>query len=121
MWLSMAPAIISKKEVALISEKQFAFESSEEFSETMEIIVSRCSMCHAREPVWAGVNWAPGDVYLETPNDISKNAKLIYIHSAITHAMPPANVTYMEEDERAILKSWFRSTVNEMSFSDAIK
>ena len=78
-------------------------------------------MCHAREPVWEGVNWAPGDVYLETPNDISKNAKLIYMHSAISYAMPPANVTCMEENERAILKSWFRNTVNEMSFSEAIK
>tara|TARA_B100001173_G_scaffold289700_1_gene279763 strand:- start:109 stop:1071 length:963 start_codon:yes stop_codon:yes gene_type:complete len=121
MWLSMAPAIISKKEVARISEKQVAFESAEEFSETIDIVVSRCSMCHAREPVWEGVNWAPGDVYLETPNDISKNAKLIYMHSAISYAMPPANITYMEENERAILKSWFRNTVNEMSFSDAIK
>ena len=89
MWLSMAPAIISKKEVARISEKQVAFESAEEFSETIDIVVSRCSMCHAREPVWEGVNWAPGDVYLETPNDISKNAKLIYMHSAISYAMPP--------------------------------
>ena len=121
MWLSMAPAIISKKEAARISEKQVAFESAEEFSETIDIVVSRCSMCHAREPVWEGVNWAPGDVYLETPNDISKNAKLIYMHSAISYAMPPANITYMEENERAILKSWFRNTVNEMSFSDAIK
>ena len=121
MWLSMAPAIISKKEVARISEKQVAFESAEEFSETIDIVVSRCSICHAREPVWEGVNWAPGDVYLETPNDISKNAKLIYMHSAISYAMPPANITYMEENERAILKSWFRNTVNEMSFSDAIK
>jgi len=121
MWLSMAPAIISKKEAERISEKQVAFESAEEFTETIDIVVSRCSMCHAREPVWEGVNWAPGDVYLETPNDISKNAKLIYMHSAISYAMPPANVTYMEESERAILKSWFRNTVNEMSFSDAIK
>jgi len=121
MWLSMAPAIISEKEVARINEKHVAFESAEEFSETVDIVVSRCSMCHAREPVWEGVNWAPGDVYLETPKDITKNAKLIYLHSAISHAMPPANITYMEDHERAILKRWFRSTVNGMSFTEALK
>ena len=121
MWLSMAPAIISEKEVARINEKHVAFESAEEFSETVDIVVSRCSMCHAREPVWEGVNWAPGDVYLETPNDITKNAKLIYLHSAISYAMPPANITYMEDHERAILKRWFRSTVNGMSFTEALK
>jgi len=121
MWLSMAPAIISEKEVARINEKHVAFESAEEFSETVDIVVSRCSMCHAREPVWEGVNWAPGDVYLETPNDITKNAKLIYLHSAISYAMPPANITYMEDHERAILKRWFRSTVHGMSFTEALK
>ncbi len=121
MWLSIAPTIISEKEAARINEKQVAFESAEEFSETIDIVVSRCSMCHAREPVWEGVNWAPGDVYLETPNDITKNAKLIYLHSAISHAMPPANVTYMEDHERAILKRWFRSTVNGMSLTEALK
>ncbi len=121
MWLSIAPIIISEKEAARINEKQVAFESAEEFSETIDIVVSRCSMCHAREPVWEGVNWAPGDVYLETPNDITKNAKLIYLHSAISHAMPPANVTYMEDNERAILKRWFRSTVNGMSLTEALK
>jgi uncharacterized membrane protein len=121
MWLSMAPAMISEKEAARINEKQVTFESVEEFSETVDIVVSRCSMCHAREPVWEGVNWAPGDVYLETPNDITKNAKLIYLHSAISYAMPPANITYMEDHERAILKRWFRSTVNGMSFAEALK
>ena len=121
VWLSMAPTMISEKEAARINEKQVAFESAEEFSETIDIVMSRCSMCHAREPVWEGVNWAPGDVYLETPNDITKNAKLIYLHSAISHAMPPANVTYMEDHERAILKRWFRSTVNRMSLTEALK
>ena len=121
MWLSMAPAIISKKEAARISEKQVAFKNAEEFSETIDIVVSRCSMCHEREPVWEGVNWAPGDVHLETPIDVNKNAKLIYMHSAISYAMPPANVTYKEENKSTIQKSWFSNTVNEMSFYDAIK
>ena len=60
MWLSMSPAINSEKEeVALMSEKQIAFERAEEFPETMEIVLGRCSMCHAREPVWEGVNGHP--------------------------------------------------------------
>ena len=122
MWLSMAPSLSSdKQELALMSKKQDAFEKAEGFSQTKEIVLGRCSMCHARQPVWDGINWAPGKVYLETTYDITKNAKLIYLHSAISHAMPPANITYMEDHERAILKSWFRSTVNGMSFTEALK
>ena len=122
MWLSMAPSLSSdKQELALMSKKQDAFEKAEGFSQTKEIVLGRCSMCHARQPVWDGINWAPGKVYLETTYDITKNAKLIYLHSAISHAMPPANITYMEDHERAILKRWFRSTVNGMSFTEALK
>jgi len=40
------------------------------FDDISDIIVSRCSMCHAREPVWDGMISAPKGVFLETDHDI---------------------------------------------------
>ena len=105
----MAPAIISKKEAARISEKQVAFESAEEFSETIDIVVSRCSMCHAREPLWDGLVEAPGGILLETEHDIAINAKQIYVNAGISNYMPPNNISYMEPSERKLIVEWFET------------
>ena len=56
---------------------------------------------HSREPYWDGIRWAPKGVLLETRGDIAKNARLIYLQSGMTNAMPPANVTFLEPDDGA--------------------
>jgi uncharacterized membrane protein len=71
-----------------------------------DIVVSRCSMCHAAEPVWAGIAHAPKGVVLDTPERIRAHARLIDITSVRSSAMPPGNVTDMTPDERATLAAW---------------
>ena len=66
-------------------------------------------MCHATEPYWEGIAVAPKNVVLETPSQIARYAKEIYLQSAVSDAMPPANITYMEAEERALLRAWFES------------
>ena len=66
-------------------------------------------MCHARDPVWDGIRWAPKGVLLETRADIAKNAHLIYLQAGISHAMPPGNITNISQKDRAILVNWYRS------------
>lgn len=88
-------------------EKQFA--SAEGFEDVESIILGRCSMCHAREPVWDGVHRAPKGVLLETPSEIARHAEAIYIQAGVTHAMPPANVTMIDEQDRAALVRWYRA------------
>ena len=46
-------------------------ESLVKFVELSDTIVSRCGMCHAREPLWDGMIEAPGGLLLETKNDIA--------------------------------------------------
>ena len=85
------------------------FAAADGFEDVHDIMLGRCSMCHAREPVWEGILWAPKGVLLETEADIARNAKSIYLQAGLSHAMPPANVTYMEpEDRRAVVK-WYRA------------
>ena len=74
-----------------------------------DTIVSRCAMCHAREPLWEGIAEAPGGVFLENNSDIAKNAKAIYINSGISNYMPPNNISYMEPGERKLIIEWFEN------------
>ena len=71
-----------------------------------DIVAGRCSMCHAAEPGWEGLATAPKRVVLETDAQIARHAREIFLQAGLTDAMPPANVTYMEPEERAALRAW---------------
>ena len=50
---------------------------------------------------------SPKNVQLETKQQILHHAHNIYLQSAISHAMPPGNLTYMEKEERKIISNWY--------------
>ncbi|MCC4244464.1 urate hydroxylase PuuD [Stappia indica] len=85
------------------------FVNDEHFEAARDTVLTRCSMCHAAEPLWEGMAAAPKGVRLESDAEIAEHAHEIYLQAGITHAMPPANVTYIEPDERAVLAAWYRS------------
>ncbi len=74
--------------------------------EVVEIVLGRCSMCHAAEPVWTGIAVAPKGVRLDTPEAIAREAPAIRVQAVLTRAMPPNNVTGMAPEERAALAAW---------------
>jgi uncharacterized membrane protein len=76
------------------------------FDEAVLTIQSRCSMCHAAEPAWDGIQVAPKGVRLDTPEEIARHAEVIRIQSVLTHAMPPNNITEMTLDERRAVATW---------------
>ncbi len=77
-----------------------------DFAAVQEIVLSRCSMCHAAEPVWASISIAPKGIRLDDPDQIRRNSRLIGRNAAWSDAMPPGNVTEMTADERAVLNAW---------------
>ena len=85
------------------------FAQADGFEDAHKIVQGRCSMCHAREPVWEGIIWAPKGVLLETRADIAKNAHSIYLQAGISHAMPPGNITNISQKDRTVLVNWYRS------------
>ena len=111
MWLSTASMNdpLEEAEARQLTPYEQKFASADGFQEAQDIVLGRCSMCHAREPVWEGILWAPKGVLLETKADIAQNAQQIYLQSGVTHAMPPANVTYMEPEDRDAIVRWFRN------------
>ena len=77
-----------------------------------EIIVSKCSMCHAKEPLWENMKNAPKLVNLETPTDIISNIDNIYKQSVLSYAMPPGNISFLEENERSLINQLYMSVHN---------
>lgn len=96
-------------DAAPITPQAARYAEAEGFEAAANVVLGRCSMCHAREPNWAGMHWAPKGVHLETPQDIAAQARQVYLQAAVTHAMPPANITGMTPEERAILRGWARN------------
>jgi uncharacterized membrane protein len=68
--------------------------------------MSRCSMCHAVEPVWEGIPAPPSGVLLDSDEQIRIHAPLIDIAAVRSNFMPPGNITDMTNDERLTLASW---------------
>ena len=77
-----------------------------------EIIVSKCSMCHAKEPLWENMKNAPKLVNLETSTDIINNIDNIYKQSVLSYAMPPGNISFLEENERSLINQLYMSVHN---------
>ncbi|CUH43156.1 urate hydroxylase PuuD [Ruegeria atlantica] len=111
MWLSTAPMYkpLEEAEAQRLTPFEQKYAAADGFEEAHDVVLGRCSMCHAREPVWEGILWAPKGVLLETEGDIARNAQQIYLQAGVSHAMPPANVTYMEPEDREAIIRWFRN------------
>jgi len=86
-----------------------AVDKSVKFAEVQDIVTSRCSMCHAAEPVWAGIASAPKGVRLDDPEQIRLHAKLIGINAVRSPAMPPGNVTEITDEARQIIGAWLNA------------
>lgn len=95
------------KEAALSGAAQ-KFAASEHFEDVYYIVAGRCSMCHGQYPGWDGIVTAPRGVLLETEADIARHARQIFLQAGATHAMPPANVSYMEQAERDLIVAWYK-------------
>ena len=108
VWLSSIPmADAETDEEAAVPAHLSHMVAAAEFEEVRDIVLGRCSMCHGAEVYWDGLATAPKGVLLDTDAGIARNARAIYLHAGITRAMPPANVTYMEPQERTAIVAWY--------------
>ena len=80
------------------------------FGDAYDSVVGNCSMCHAREPVWGNMQWAPKGVYLETPGDVARHADQIYVQAGLSHAMPPPNAIQMDPEARRTIIAWVQES-----------
>ncbi len=109
-WLSSLSSLQEDAAAAIQphSPAQVALAAHPQFDEIEAIVQSRCSMCHAAEPLWGGMRVPPKNVKLETRQQILDYAHEIYLQAGLTRAMPPGNVTALEPAERALIVQWYR-------------
>ncbi|WP_323784427.1 urate hydroxylase PuuD [Thalassovita sp.] len=110
MWLSTAP-MFRTEEQEEAHGAALRFAQTEGFDEVADIVMGRCSMCHAAEPGWDGLHWAPRGVRLETPHQIAMQARNIYMQAGLSHAMPLANLSFIEPAERAKIVAWYQAAI----------
>ena len=77
------------------------------FADVKRIIDTKCAVCHAAQPTFAGFNAPPKNVMLETAAQIKTQAQQIHQQTVMTRAMPPGNLTNLTDDERALIGAWF--------------
>ena len=105
-WLSTVPKVLTGEDqnASVLTEPYIA---AAQFPKVRDTVLGRCAMCHANEPSYEGVYHAPKGVVLETDNAIALHAREIYLQAGRSHAMPPANVTQITPEERALLVAWY--------------
>ena len=124
MWLSTAPLrndSYEESEARPLTATQQVFAAAEGFDEVTSIVPGRCAMCHAREPFYDGIDRAPKNILLETPHDIARAARQIYLQAGVSVAMPPANVSFIEDEERKAIIRWYKNAARDLPFSLAAK
>ncbi|MDF1669062.1 MAG: urate hydroxylase PuuD [Roseovarius sp.] len=119
MWLSTAPLrqdSLDESETRALTATEHIYAAADGFDAVMQIVPGRCGMCHAREPYFEGIHRAPKNILLETPADVARAAQLIYIQAGVSTAMPPANVTFMEPQERRAIIRWYKNARKNLPF-----
>ena len=91
-------------------ERIYNLEITDLDNEVHDIISARCTMCHAREPLWDGFLHAPKGFVIENKEDIKRYARQVYVQSVLSKAMPPNNISYMEDIERFTIQYWYENT-----------
>ena len=110
-WLSTAALFddYDSAEARPLTAVEERLVAAEGFEEAHDIVLGNCSMCHAREPVWPGIRWAPKGVLLETEADVARHANSIALQAGYSKAMPPPNAFEMPDEDRRVLLSWVSS------------
>jgi uncharacterized membrane protein len=108
MWLSTNPKLGGPDAGELVPQSAMRFMESEHFTAVRDTVQGRCAMCHSAEPYYDGIAEAPKDVVLDTELAIALHAREIAVQAGWSTAMPPGNVSYITEEERALLVAWYR-------------
>jgi uncharacterized membrane protein len=89
---------------------QLRFLGSPEFEQVRELLGYRCAMCHAQSPAWPDMITPPKGIAFDTKEQIALHAREIYLQAGLSRAMPPANITLMEDADRALILKWYEGS-----------
>ena len=73
--------------------------------EIMEVVHTRCSVCHTEQPTQTGFNAPPAGIILNTPEDLTTHKAKI-LTAVQNKYMPLNNITNISEEERSQLLAY---------------
>jgi uncharacterized membrane protein len=112
IWLSSIPQFIdTSDEQPFTPQSTRHLMNTEGFEDVALTVQGRCAMCHAAAPNFPGIHAPPKGVMFETPEQIASHARDIYLQAAISHAMPPSNLTELEPTERKLIATWYEKSL----------
>lgn len=76
------------------------------FAQANAVIQKRCAVCHSADAADRTFGAAPAGVAFDTPAQIRARIERIRARAVETQTMPPANKTFMTDEERALLGRW---------------
>jgi uncharacterized membrane protein len=106
--LGLAPLLAPSPAVTDVARLETQSNKAHVPDAVVDVVTSRCSMCHAAEPVWDGISEAPKGVRLDNAQAILQNRDEIYMQAVLTRAMPPNNLTAISDAERRVLRDWIK-------------
>ena len=109
IWLSSLPLMQDDDmDQAALGPAATRFAAHDSFPDVANIVLGNCSMCHAQEVFWPGLAAAPRGVMLDSDGRIAQQARAIYLQAGVTHAMPPGSVSFIAEEDRALIRRWYQ-------------
>jgi uncharacterized membrane protein len=93
---------------AALSPQAARFAAHAAFPDVASVVIGNCSYCHGTEVTYPGLAAAPGGVRLDTDAAIARHAMQIYLQAGVSHAMPPGGVAELWEEDRALIRDWYR-------------
>ncbi|AHM05262.1 putative membrane protein [Roseibacterium elongatum DSM 19469] len=83
VWLSVVPLADAPQQEVRVNPAFQPFVEHDDFLQVADIIMARCSMCHAEEVYWPGLAVAPGGVMLDSEARIASHARDIYLQAGV--------------------------------------
>ena len=78
---------------------------------SIELVIERCSSCHARKPSWDGLAFAPKGIYAKNKSDVLRHAERHFLASGCLACYAARSGNLIEDEERAMLAAW-RNMIN---------
>jgi uncharacterized membrane protein len=115
VWLSLLPLTREEAPVqeAALSPRAERFAAHAAFPDVASVVLGNCSYCHAAQVSYPGLASAPGGLRLDSEAAIATHAMDIYLQAGVSHAMPPGGVADLWEEDRALIRRWYREVTGE--------
>jgi len=109
LYLVVAGLVLLAAGAAMAPKSRDGLATNVTFDMVRPVILERCTICHSASPTHIAFPAAPSGVMLDTDEQILAEAERIHQQTVVLKTMPIANLTEMNNEERALIEAWYFS------------